>query len=145
MALKNYHKIRVNNRTQKEEKEKEMIGTNLLDGFELIEIKASSRGRGSGVIKISNNKRMMSIPVKYSKELNWKDGERVNLKIKGTTFALEPSKVGLVTTHSHSGSGVVISNVNFCREVLSRTRSCREYDGWVEEGTLFFRPKRGDE
>lgn len=120
-----------------------MLEANLMDGFELIEVKCVSRANGA--IRISNDKKVMNISAKYIKELGWKNKERVNLKGKGGTFALEPCKTGLVTVHVNSSGGGAITSVNFCIEVLSRTRSCREYEGWTEGDVLFFRPKRGEE
>lgn len=119
-----------------------MLGTNLLDGFELIEINCTRNT--DNIIRISADKRRFTIPIKYMRELGWKDKQRVNLRCKGTTFALEPDKVGLMTIHSPNGAGQITST-NFNIEVLSRTKSCREYEGWVEDDCLFFRPKRGDE
>lgn len=119
-----------------------MLGTNLLDGFELIEVNGSRNT--DGVIRISSDKRRFTIPTKYIKELGWKDKQRVNLRCKGNLFALEPNKVGLMTIHARNGAGQITST-NFNIEILSRTKSCREYDGWVEDGWLFFKPKRGEE
>ena len=127
----------------KKRRKKPMLRTNLLDGFELIEVKKATRTTGS--IKVTADKKVMNISVKYMKELGWGDKERVNLRCLGSTFALEPNKVGLVTVHLHKNGGGVITSKNFCLEVLSRAKSCRDYEGWVEEGVLFFRPKRGDE
>lgn len=118
-----------------------MLEANLMDGFELIEVKCVSRANGA--IRISNDKKVMNISAKYIKELGWKDKERVNLKGKGETFMLEPNKVGLITVHA-MGSAGQITSTNFNIEVLSRTKSCREYEGWTEENVLFFRPKRGE-
>jgi hypothetical protein len=119
-----------------------MSSTNLLDGFDLIKIKSVTRATGS--IRISKDKKSMNISTKYMRELGWKNKERVNLRCCGSTFALEPDKVGLITVHLQNGGGIITST-NFCLEVLSRTRSCREYEGWVEQGILFFKPKRGED
>ena len=120
-----------------------MLGTNLLDGFELIEIK-SARNTNS-LIRISADKRRFTIPTRFMKELGWEDKTRVNLAVMGKTFALVPDKVGLITIHCISGSAGQITSTNFNIEILSRTKSCKEYEGWVEDNVLFFRPKRGDE
>lgn len=118
-----------------------MLSTDLYDGFELIEINCSRYT--DNIIRISADKRRFTIPTKYMRELGWKDKERVNLKGKGETFMLEPNKVGLITVHA-MGSAGQITSTNFNIEVLSRTKSCREYEGWTEENVLFFRPKRGE-
>lgn len=118
-----------------------MLSTDLYDGFELIEINCSRNT--DNIIRISADKRRFTIPTKYMRELGWKDKERVNLKGKGETFMLEPNKVGLITVHA-MGSAGQITSTNFNIEVLSRTKSCREYEGWTEENVLFFRPKRGE-
>lgn len=120
-----------------------MLGANLLDGFELV--KVSSSTRTTGAIKISKDKKQMNISAKFINELGWQDKQRVNLRCKGTLFALEPSKVGLVTIHIPKSSGGLITSQNFCWEVLSRSKSCREFEGWVEGDTLFFKPKKGEE
>ena len=119
-----------------------MLGTNLLDGFELIEVNGSRNT--DSIIRISADKRRFTIPARFMKALGWKDKERVNLRGRGETFALVPDKVGLITVHSVGGSAGQITSTNFNIEVLSRTKSCREYEGWVEDNVLFFRPKRGE-
>lgn len=119
-----------------------MLGTNLLDGFKIIEINCT-RNMDS-LIRISADKRRFTIPTRFMKELGWEDKKRVNLAVMGETFALVPDKVGLVTVHRVGGSAGQITSTNFNIEILSRTKSCREYEGWVEDNVLFFRPKRGE-
>lgn len=118
-----------------------MLGTNLLDGFKIIEINCTRNT--DNLIRISADKRRFTIPARFMRELGWEGKKRVNLAVMGETFALVPDKVGLITVN-HSASTGQITSANFNIEVLSRTRSCREFEGWVEGNILFFRPKRGE-
>lgn len=116
---------------------------NLLEGFELVQFEACARSTGK--IRINKDKNVMTISSTYMAKLGWGNPERVNLRCCGSTFALEPNKVGLITVRHNTGSnGGIITSKNFCLEVLSRTRSCREFEGWVEEGILFFKPVKGE-
>ena len=119
-----------------------MLNQSLLDKFELIEVK--SVDRSTGRITINKDKNTFNISTKYIKQLDWKNNERVNLRGYGGTFALVPDKVGLIKVHINNNGGIITS-VNFCLEVLSRTKSCRVFEGWVEDNVLFFRPKEGEE
>lgn len=118
-----------------------MLDKNLWGKFELVQI---STGREKGDIRISDNKKAMNISSKYMKQLGWEDKTRVNLYRFGETFALEKDKVGLLTIHKNGNSGAITSS-NFCLEILSRTKSCKVFEGWVEDGILFFKPMKGEE
>lgn len=120
-----------------------MLDSNLLDGFELVEIKTTRNPRG--LVTISADKARLGISNKFTRELGWEDGKRVNLRRKGRMFALVPDKVGLLKIHTFSKGGAFITSKNLCLEIMSQTESCREFEGWVEDDVLFFRPKRGEE
>ena len=118
-----------------------MLDKNLWGKFELVQF---ATGREKGYITISADKKQMNISSKFVKELDWEDKTRVNLYRFGETFALEKDKVGLITIHKNGNSGAITSS-NFCLEILSRTKSCRKFEGWVEDGILFFKPAKGEE
>lgn len=119
-----------------------MLDKNLWGEFELIEVNPTTCERG--FLTISSDKKQMNISTKFIKELDWQDKQRLNLYRFGETFALKTDKVGLITLHRVKNGGTITS-ANFCLEVLSRTHSCRKFEGWVEEGILFFKPAEGEE
>lgn len=120
-----------------------MLDQNLWKNFELVRVETSRAS--SGMITISDNKKQMFISSRFMRELGWENGERVNLYKFGKTFAFKPDKVGLVTIHvpKKQKSGIITS-INLCLEVLASTRSCRKFDGWVEDDVLFFKPAEGE-
>lgn len=120
-----------------------MLDKNLLDGFELVEIKTTRNLKG--LVTISNDRSRLSISTKFTNELNWENGERVNLRRLGETFALVPDKVGLIKVHIFDKGGAMVTSKNVCLEILARTKSCKNFEGWVEENILFFKPMRGEE
>ena len=121
-----------------------MLDTNLMGEFELIEVSVGNHTNKSNICKIDGNKKCFTIPRRISEQLCWADKERVNLYRFGETFLLKPDNVGLLTMHNYKGV-LAITSKNFCIELLSRTRSCREYEAWVEGNALLFKPKKGEE
>ena len=119
-----------------------MSNKTILDSFELVDIKTHSRQKG--FITISKSKRALSISKSFLDELPWVDGERVNLMRKGETFALVPNKVGLVKVHQNSSCCGIITSSDLCLKILSNSKSCRKFEGWVEEDALFFKPWKGE-
>lgn len=120
-----------------------MLEQNLWGEFELIEVNSCSRQKG--YITISKSKNVLNIASKFMKQLPWADEERVNLYRLGETFALRPHKVGLIRVRRHKNGGSQIPSTNLCLEILSRSKSCMKFEGWVEEDTLFFKPVKGEE
>lgn len=119
-----------------------MLDRNLLEKFELVEIKTSSRAKG--FVTINKDKRILSISSKYTEQLPWINGERLNLKRLGETFILVPEKTGLLTLHQNKAS-TQIASANMCLEIMSKTHGCRKFEAWVEEDVLFFKPWKGEE
>lgn len=115
----------------------------LIDKMELIEVKTKRKGTNKCTIPASKNS--FFIPKGKMEELGWQNGERVNLYVLGTTFALKPDKVGLMRVRTTPSSGTTcIYSSQLCLELLSRTRSCREYECWTEGNILVFRPEGSD-
>ena len=122
-----------------------MLNQNFWGELELIEIKQGRTGsRSEKVVTIDKGKNKLFIPKILTADLNWANGERINLYRMGQTFVLKPHKVGLMKVHSVASGAMTIYSQNLCLELMSRTKSCREYDAWVEEDALFFKPKEGE-
>jgi len=111
--------------------------------FELINVKSGKR-YGINEVVISKDKRNMRIGRIVAEQLNWKDGERVNLYFDGETFKLEPDKVGLVTIKKRSDF-FGVTGQNFCIEILYRARNCFRYEATVKDNVLYFKPKKEEE
>ena len=125
-----------------------MFDKSLLEGFELVPIARRARS-GKGIITIDKDKRKLHISSAYTTELGWKDGERLDLRRskQGTTFALVPNAVGLLTAHKtvKSARSYSINSTDMCHKIRAVTGGCDRFEGWVAEDTLFFKPMKGDE
>lgn len=120
-----------------------MVDLNLMGELELIEIKQRSVNRNRGC-SISSTKTHFMISKRIGEELKWRNNERVNLYHIGNTFVLKADKVGLLTVKATNG-GYRINSAGLCLELLSRTKSCRKYEAWTEQGMLMFKPERSEE
>jgi len=116
----------------------------LMGELELIEIKQKPFAR-RGYCTIASAKNVFNIPKAKADELKWDDRQRVNLYSIGSTFVLKPDKTGLVTVRATGNGSMRVCSTNFCLELMSRTRSCRTYEAWVEKDALFFRPERRED
>ena len=109
--------------------------------FELVNFEKGLRGNKIEV-KIYRDKKAFRIGRKLFEELNWGKKERVDLffdKETGT-FKMEKSKAGLITI-SDNEKYIGINSMNLCIEILYRAHNKFDYDGWAEDGVLYFRPK----
>lgn len=125
-----------------------MFDKSLLEGFELVPITRRARS-GNGLITIDKNRRKLHISSAYAAELGWRDGERLDLRRskQGTTFALVPSSVGLLTAHQTMSQtrSLTVNSTDMCHKIRAVTGGCDKFEGWVAEDTLFFKPTKGDE
>lgn len=121
-----------------------MTTIDLMGELELIEIKQRTVQR-AGYCHISKERNVFTIPRVKVEQLKWRELERVNLYCIGSTFVLKPDKTGLLTARTSAGGTTRINSTNLCLELMSRTKSCREFDCWVEQNMLFFKPERRED
>lgn len=122
-----------------------MLNQEFWGELELIEVKQCPRGGSNAkIVTIDSGKTKVFIPKVLVSELKWNNKERVNLYKMGKTFVLKPHKVGLLKVNTVASGAMMIYSKNLCLELLSRTKSCREYEAWVEEDALLFKPKVGE-
>ena len=117
---------------------------NFWNDFELVEVTQKNVEKRN-VVRITKEKSTLLIPKFFMVNLPWVNNERVNLYQKGQLFALRPDKVGLVKVKVAKDGSARINSVNMCLTLLVKTHSCKTYSAWVEEDTLFIRPKEDEE
>lgn len=78
-------------------------------------------------------------------KLGWKESDRVNLYHKGSTFMLKPHKVGLYTLRKTAPNSLnlYIGGAEVC-SIVHAFGNSDEYDAWIDDGCVLFRPKEGE-
>lgn len=71
--------------------------------------------------------------------LGWSNGTRVNLFRSGNLFKMVQHKTGLITFKMH-GNQLQVNGWALCAE-LHPDINGTEFDAWVDDGELYFRPK----
>lgn len=118
------------------------MNNKLLEGFESLQIQSKKVDHGYVTINKSNN--ILHIPAKAYKKLLWKKGTRVDILRKGETFAITPYVVGCSNVKVDKNAGCIIRSRDACLKILANSKSCRKFECWVEEDTLFFKPAEED-
>lgn len=118
------------------------MNSKLLDGFESLQIKNNKVDHG--YVTINKHGNILYIPAKAYKKLLWKNDTRVDILRKGETFAVTPYVVGCLNVKVTKNSGCVIRSQAACLKILANSKSCRKFECWVEEDTLFFKPAEED-
>ena len=121
-------------------------------GFNKVEIKQAKPGiRHSGpqvtLLKIKQENKhynKLYINGNAARQLGWTETTRVDLYCnkesnKSYVFALKPANVGCLTAHKgHSSSAFVISSLNACLEIHSKSPK-EVFEASIEDGVLFFK------
>lgn len=115
-----------------------------LDGF--TKIAASRQAPRSATPKVMirtySRSRIVTINAEAARQSGLKSGDKVDLYGKGSTFALEKSPAGMYKYMTNSrGKGGRLSGGSIALEISSRTNGATEFDAWVVEGILFFKPE----
>lgn len=112
--------------------------------FELVKVKQAKR-YGSNEVTISKDKRVVRIGQILAKQLDWVNGERVDLYFDEElkTYKLEKAKAGLINVKRDTSS-MCITSKYLCIEILYRAHDHFTYEGWVENDTLFFKAKEAE-
>lgn len=126
-----------------------------LEGFDKIVV---PQGRGCGG---RSNKPMVTIrrPNGVARHLDinaaameaagFKDGDKVDLYAKGTTFILEKSFAGVYRLRCPNKKGNVntgrIGSVNLCTVISSRCNGASKFNATAVNGMLFFEPAGEEE
>lgn len=118
------------------------MNSKLLDGFESLDIKNDKVDRG--YVTINKSGHILRIPAKAYKKLPWKNDTRVDILRKGETFAITPYVVGCSNVKVDKNAGCIIRSRDACLKILANSKSCRKFECWVEEDTLFFKPAEED-
>ena len=121
-------------------------------GFNRVEVKQAKPGIRYSEPKVTLTKSKQGnrhynkiyINGNAAKQLGWAEDTRVDLywnrePNKNYVFALKPANVGCLTAHKgHSSSGLIISSLNACLEIHSKSPK-EVFEASIEDGVLFFK------
>lgn len=66
-------------------------------------------------------------------------GDKVDLLQCGRMFAFQKNNAGLLRITQAGSTGGICSQ-NLCRHLRVETRGCNEYEAWVDNGMIIFKP-----
>lgn len=112
-----------------------------LDLFEKCDVQPSRKTAEPNCVTITKSDNSIKISPDVVVKAGWKEGDRVDLYRMGKTFALNKSKVGILTLRRINGTkGLRIGNQSAYLEIAAHTHT-NKFTAWVEEGVIFFKPR----
>lgn len=123
-----------------------MFDKTLLEDFELVPVKENTKKKGT--INIDRYKRRLTISSAYGDRLGWGETQRLDFRKskQGTSVALVPNKVGLVTARRVGKTKTYsICSTDLCLKIRVICGSYDQFEGWTADGILFFKPMESED